>query len=202
MSALLSVSGLRGRGISLESLELGRGECVAVQGPSGAGKSVLLRAIADLDPCEGDVRLEGRSWREFDAPTWRRRVCLVPAEAGWWSERVRDHFTDPATMGTLAGSLGLAPQVLETPLTRLSTGERQRLALARALELEPRVLLLDEPTSALDEDSRAAVERRLQQRLEQGTGILLVTHEPSLARRLARRALSVRAGQTIPGELQ
>jgi len=194
-ASLLTVSGLRGRGVRLESLRLARGECIAVQGPSGAGKSRLLRAIADLDPCDGEIRLNGRSWREQAAPVWRRLVGYVPAEAGWWSERVTDHFEDASSMQATIAELGLPGKCLDTPVPRLSTGERQRLALARALEREPRVLLLDEPTSALDPDSRNAVETLLRRCLERGTAMLLVTHDDELAGRLTHRCLLVREGQ-------
>ncbi len=77
------------------------------------------------------------------------------------------------------------------PVARLSTGERQRLALARALVQSPRVLLLDEPTSGLDPDATAAVETELRDRMANGVGILMVTHDAAQANRLAQARLQI-----------
>jgi ABC-type phosphate transport system ATPase subunit len=90
--------------------------------------------------------------------------------------------------------LGLDAECLQWPVSRLSTGEKQRLALIRALVLEPAVLLLDEPTSALDADATAAVERAMMQRLDAGTTLIIVTHDAEQARRLNAKGAIVRSG--------
>jgi ABC-type phosphate transport system ATPase subunit len=87
---------------------------------------------------------------------------------------------------------------LAWPVARLSTGERQRLALARALELEPRALLLDEPTSGLDPEAASKVEDLLRRRLAQGVVIVLVTHDRDQAKRIADRRLSMEHGRLRP----
>jgi ABC-type sulfate/molybdate transport systems ATPase subunit len=91
--------------------------------------------------------------------------------------------------------MSLPADVLDWPVARLSTGERQRLALARALVRVPRALLLDEPTGALDEEARALVEAILRRQLEAGTPILMVTHDQSQAERLAARIVRVANGR-------
>ncbi len=192
---MLTVRKLQRPGLEPVSFELDRGECLTVQGPSGAGKSLLLRALADLDPNQGEVLLDGQSRDAVTGPVWRRWVIYVPAESGWWSERVGDHFADWERAAPLVQALGLPAETRAWPVARLSTGERQRLALARALALEPRVLLLDEPTSGLDDAATGAVERLLDERLRQGVGVLWVTHNAAQARRLARRGLIIVAGQ-------
>jgi ABC-type iron transport system FetAB ATPase subunit len=191
---LLTVRRLQGVMVACARLDLAAGECVAVTGPSGAGKSLLLRAIADLDPARGDVCLEGRRRSTLSAPCWRRQVMMVPAEPGWWAVQVRDHFYQPPATEMLE-ALGFDPGTLEWAVDRLSTGERQRLALARALVLGPRVLLLDEPTAALDETSKSAVEALLGAFLGDGGGILIATHERAQVERLAVRELRMAGGR-------
>jgi ABC-type iron transport system FetAB ATPase subunit len=179
-------------------LSVAAGECIGISGASGAGKSLFLRMIADLDPNQGSVWLDGRERDTFTPPVWRRQVMYVPAESGWWSEQVAAHFTDLAAAGALASRLDLKPELFDGPVLRLSTGEKQRLALIRALLLAPPVLLLDEPTSALDEASQAMTEQLLRERLADGVALLLVSHDRAQAARLGRRQFIMEAGRLRP----
>jgi len=88
---MLTVRALKRLHISV-SFDLRDGECVALQGPSGVGKTLLLRSIADLDPNEGIIKLDGKLREAMPAPVWRTRVTYVAAEPGWWSDTVREHF--------------------------------------------------------------------------------------------------------------
>ena len=171
------------------SFELADGECVCVRGASGSGKTLLLRAIADLDPNVGTLALDGAARDDMPAPEWRRRVVYVAGEPGWWRETVGGHFDDWLAVRDLIVATGLPGDCRTWPIARLSTGERQRLGLIRALVLEPRVLLLDEPTSGLDDAATEAVEGLIRARLAAGASALWVTHDDAQARRLARRAL-------------
>lgn len=195
---MLTISGLRRPGIEPVDLSVSEAECVAISGPSGAGKSLLLRMIADLDPNHGEVRLNGTAREAIPAPEWRRQVIYVAAESGWWAGDVGAHFADRNGAAALLNELALPPDALTWPVVRLSTGERQRLALARALELEPRVLLLDEPTSGLDPEAASKVEGLLRRRLAQGAVIVLVTHDRDQAKRMADRRLSMEHGRLRP----
>lgn len=195
----LVVHNLRRPGIGPVHLSVGAGECVALSGPSGAGKSLLLRAIADLDPNDGDVRLDSVSRQTIPAPGWRRRVIYVPAESGWWAQDVAPHFDNPDAAADILEDLALPRDSLHWPVGRLSTGERQRLALVRALALTPRVLLLDEPTSGLDPDSTSRVEDMLSRALTRGMAILMVTHDRRQAERMAHRHLHMKRGRLTPG---
>ena len=187
--ALLELIGLRSPLAGPFDLQLEAGECIAITGASGAGKSLFLRLIADLDPGDGQVLLNGRERRSWTPPAWRRQVLYNAAEPGWWAARVGEHFPGPALARAreLAPLLDLSLGLLDAPVVQLSTGERQRMALVRALVVEPPVMLLDEPTGALDQDSTALVEEMLAERLAGGTAILMVTHNPEQARRVGSR---------------
>jgi len=192
---LLEVTDLQRVGLRPASFSLPEGTCIAVRGPSGAGKTLLMRAIADLDPNEGRVTLDGEDRGAIPAPLWRRRVAYVPAEPGWWAETVGEHYEDWAAALPLVERLGLTGEVRTWPLVRCSTGERQRLALVRALALRPQVLLLDEPTAALDAAMAGAVEALVAEGVAEGMSVLWVTHNPEQAGRVAERTLTVEAGQ-------
>ena len=191
---ILQIRDLRTDLLKLASLSLSAGECIAVQGPSGAGKTLLLRAIADLDPNEGLVWLDGRDRSIIAGPEWRRLVGYVPAEPGWWADTVVEHFDEWMAALPLVRGLGFPEEAKAWPIGRLSTGERLRLALVRALMVQPKVLLLDEPTAALDPVSVAAVESLIATRVRAGLAVLWVTHDAEQAKRIARRLLVVQGG--------
>src|ERR1700726_1306641 len=197
MQAALLVKELRSQLAGPFELNLGAGACAAITGPSGSGKSLFLRLIADPDPSEGKVCLNERERGSMPAPQWRSQATYVAAESGWWADRVIEHFTanSRSEVAALAGRLGLRVDLLDAPVAQLSTGEKQRLALVRALLRSPPVLLLDEPTGPLDEESVVRVEALLRERMATGTTILLVTHDPNQAERLGHQRYRMVAGQ-------
>ena len=176
-------------------LRLERGACASITGRSGSGKSILLRMIADLDPHDGDAFLDGKACSGMAAPAWRRMVTYVAAESGWWDEQVAAHFQPGVDLAGLLPQVGIDPQAADWPVARLSTGERQRLALLRALCPGNRVLLLDEPTSGLDAVSSALVEALLHKQLAAGTAILLVTHDRDQALRMTSQHYELHDGR-------
>ena len=196
MKTALVVKELRSEFAGPFDLNLGAGVCAAITGPSGSGKSLFLRMIADLDPNQGKVWVNGRERASISAPEWRKQATYVSAESGWWADTVIEHFVlyKRSEVAALAARLGLHVDLLDASIARLSTGEKQRLSLVRALLPSPLVLLLDEPTGPLDEVSVAQVEALLQERMATGTSVLLVTHDPNQAERLGRQRYRMVAG--------
>jgi ABC-type iron transport system FetAB ATPase subunit len=176
-------------------LAVAAGEIVTLRGASGSGKTLLLRAIADLDPHDGEVWLDGVERSRMSGPAWRRRVRFVAAEPAWWADRVGEHFRAPDEAAAMAIEVGLPGDCMEWQVARLSTGEKQRLGLLRALEDHPQVLLLDEPTAALDAVAGQAVESLIKRLQDDGAAIVLVTHSDSQADRLADRRYVVENGR-------
>jgi len=180
------------------NLEMRAGECIVLTGPSGSGKSLVLRALADLDPHEGRIVLDGVECREMAAPRWRRQVGLLPAESQWWHDTVGEHFPAPPAAPLLRerlAGLGFDPMVLQWEVNRLSTGERQRLALARLLVNEPRVLLLDEPTAALDPLMTLRTEELVRAyRTATGAPVIWVSHDRDQIERVADRCFTIADG--------
>ncbi len=172
------------------SFTVANGECLAIEGPSGSGKTRLLRALADLDSVSGFVFLDGVERREIAGPAWRKRVRFASAEPVWWTETARAAFTLADSSATqrlerLVHSLGLTAADLDKPVASLSTGQRQRLALARAIIDDPAVLLLDEPVSALDKPTAALVAELIRFQLLAGSSVIVTTHEDNAVARLA-----------------
>ena len=196
---MLRVEGLTRLGLGPFDFEVADGACLAVTGPSGAGKSVLLRAIADLDVNVGRVRTGRMARADVSGPQWRRAVALLPAESGWWADAVAAHFRDVAAVRPLLERVGLDGQALDWQVARLSTGERHRLALLRALEQGPEVLLLDEPTTMLDAGTTGLVEDMLRARMALGLTIVMVTHDPEQPGRIADRVMWLEGGKLREG---
>ncbi|MCB1789772.1 MAG: ATP-binding cassette domain-containing protein [Gammaproteobacteria bacterium] len=189
----LRVEKLYRSGVQHASLDIDHAACVALHGPSGSGKTLLLRAIADLDEADGEVWLDDRPRSVFSGPDWRRHVVYVAADSQWWHETVREHAVDWRLDDLSA--LGFAAEVLDWEVQRLSSGERQRLSIARALAHAPSALLLDEPTANLDATNTTRVERLLVDwRAASGGCVLWVSHDPAQRTRVASVQYRVRDG--------
>jgi putative ABC transport system ATP-binding protein len=191
------------RGIDLE---IPKGQFAAIMGPSGSGKSTLLGLLAGLDsPTSGQVILDGEDithLSEDDMALLRGRKIgfvfqsyhLIPTLTAEENvllpmELAGQHSGGRARARELLDRVGLAGRFDHYPV-QLSGGEQQRVALARAFALHPPILLADEPTGNLDSATgRAVLDLLLDLNREQGTTMVLVTHEPSLAESAGRRIL-------------
>lgn len=203
-----------GREVALSeiSLTIAPGETVAFVGESGAGKSTLVNlAIGFRQPASGRVLLDGHDLREMDLRTYRQQIGVVPQSTILFAGTLRDNLTyglagigddalweilKQANLEAFAREL---PQGLNTPLgesgTRMSGGQRQRLAIARALLRNPRLILLDEATSALDTESERLVQEALV-RLTTGRTTLIVAHRFSTIRH-AHRIVVLSQGRIV-----
>ena len=191
------------------SLAIEAGEFVAVRGPSGCGKSTLLSLIGGLAlPTGGSVDVDGKPISGMSAPD---RAAFRAASMGFVFQMfhllpyltVVDNVLVAAPTGQAQSLRGRASELLEslglgdrrTHLpSQLSTGERQRVAMARALLNQPKLLLADEPTGNLDEQNAAAVMNWLAEFHSSGGTVLLVTHEEQAAE-FAQRTIALRDGK-------
>lgn len=160
---------------------------ITLSGASGTGKSRLLRTVVDLDPdTGGDAWLDDMQRSQTAPNVWRQQVGYLPATNSWWEERACDHFPDFDT--NQLTELGLKETQFKSPVSCLSTGELQRLAILRLLAREPRALLLDEPTANLDAHHTALVEQLIRSYQQQhDTPIIWVSHDPAQRLRVSNR---------------
>ena len=187
------------------------GEIVALVGTSGAGKTSLLRVLNGLvSPCQGKIYLEELSIEESSPIEWRRRLVLAPQEPKLLGMKVVDALAYPlqlqqfpeskihAQIDAVINLLRIPVEWLQKTELQLSLGQRQLLAIARALIMRPRVLLLDEPTSALDIGTAAhllTVLNELNQ--EHNLTILMVNHQLELISNFCDRLLLLNHGNLI-----
>jgi len=172
--------------------EVETGQVLFVQGPSGSGKSTLLRILGRiLTASGGEAWLQGRSWNDIPAPQWRLKVQYVSQKPVVFDGTVEDNLLMPFRFKILNQRPGptqeqkkdylerlqLPVGLLNQPAKTLSGGEAARIALIRALLLEPVVLLLDEPTAYLDEDNRQHLVTLLKHWVvEKSRAIIMVSH--------------------------
>jgi len=194
------------------SFQVSPGEIVALVGSSGAGKSTLVSLIPRFyDPQQGCIRIDGIDIRTVTLKSLRRQIGIVPQEITLFSGTIasniaygQEHFdleavrqaAQVANIDTFIESLpdGYATRVGERGVT-LSGGQRQRLAIARAVLLNPKILILDEATSALDNESEALVQEALQ-RLMQRCTVFVIAHRLSTVR-TAHRIFVLEQGQLL-----
>ena len=191
------------------SFRVNRGDRLVIIGSSGAGKTSLLKLLNHLStPTTGSIELEDRSIKEIPVISLRRQVVLVPQEAKLLGMSVEETLAYPLVLQQLPKeeirqrvetwrtALGISEKWLERNELQLSLGQRQLVAIARALIMQPKILLLDEPTSALDFGSATHLLNILRQLTEDGhLTIIMVNHQLELVQHFANRILYLEAGK-------
>ncbi len=171
-------------------------EIVCLSGPSGSGKTLLLRAIADLIEHGGEAWLDDMACSRISPVKWRSLVGYLPAESAWWYDSVGEHFIN--RQSPYLEALNMPADSLNWQVSRCSSGERQRLALARLLQNQPRALLLDEATASLDPVSVQAVETLIKEYVQQNQAtVIWVSHDAAQAKRVRQRQLEIQGNRVI-----
>jgi len=178
------------------NLQINAKQCVGVSGASGTGKSRLLRAIADLDDHLGEVCLDEVKQKEVRAHEWRRKVALLSAETHWWFDSVGEHFKQLSS--EKLKRLGLPDDISSWAVSRLSSGEKQRLGLLRLLENHPDVLLLDEPTANLDKNNVNLFEAFVNDYLSNNSACAIwISHDVDQLKRVSTKQYQIENGALV-----
>ena len=195
------------------SLEIQKGEVVVIVGPSGSGKSTMLRTLNLLEvPTSGQVIFEGVDIADqsVDINVHRQKMGMVFQHFNLFPHKTilenltlapikvkgEDQKTAEARAMRLLGIVGLADRANDYP-SQLSGGQKQRIAIARALCMEPEVMLFDEPTSALDPEMVGEVLEVMQDLARHGMTMVVVTHEMGFAREVGTRVIFMDAGKIL-----
>lgn len=185
MSALFIAQNVQSTGMpSAISFELQTEQRVVLMGESGTGKTVLFKSLADLIDHQGDVFLNGKKQSDICPEDWRRQVMYFAAETAWWKDTAAEHF-EPQPSEAQLDEVGLTSAQLNQPVSALSSGEKQRLALLRGLSYKPTILLLDEITANLDNASTLKVEAVIKAYCHtQQAAMFWITHDEVQQKRL------------------
>ncbi|MGL5063142.1 MAG: ABC transporter ATP-binding protein [Microcoleus sp.] len=197
------------------SFAIDKGDRIAIVGPSGAGKTSLLRLINRLtSPTSGSIYLENTEYRQIPAIELRRQVTLVMQESKLLGMSVREALCYPLKLRGMNAteiqeSMAWAIELLHVPQElldrtewQLSTGEKQLVAIARGIILQPKILLLDEPTSAQDAGTATRILQVLtQQSANSKITIFTVNHQLELAEQFCTRVLHLQAGKLLANSL-
>jgi len=198
--------------LKIDKLQIPEAKITCIIGESGSGKTTLLRLLNNLiSPDEGSIFYKGRNIEDIDPIQLRREVVMLPQNPTVFSGSVKDNLLiglefagkDEAGDEVLSEVLSMAQldKALSAIASELSGGEKQRLALARIMLLEPEVILLDEPTSALDEGTEERVIESVVEFAKRKAGtLIMVVHSKSIAQRFADVAVTIQGGEVVAEE--
>jgi D-methionine transport system ATP-binding protein len=192
------------------SFQVHKGDRIAIVGPSGAGKTTLLRLLNRLSsPTSGSIYLENKEYRHIPAIELRRQITLILQESKLLGMSVREALAYPLKLRGVSPSnideringaiaqLRLPEEWLTRTELQLSVGQKQLIAIARGIILQPKILLLDEPTSALDAGKAAHILQVLTDLANINTTIIMVNHQLELAEQFSTRVLYLQQGKLL-----
>lgn len=186
----LSIQNLKAKGMpQAVGCQLNKKDICMVSGVSGSGKSQFFKALADLIEHQGQVQLLQQAMKECSPEVWRSQVMYFAAETAWWDDQVALHFDTLPTTDMLQ-RIGLNADLLNANPDALSSGEKQRLALLRGLQYQPKVLLLDEITANLDPKSEQMVEQMVSNYVQHHQACAFwISHNPQQTARMANQTM-------------
>lgn len=195
------------------SLTINAGSQVGIVGATGAGKTTLLRLLNRLiDPTAGEIYLDGKNIQSLPVQSLRRQVMLVPQEPSLLDMTVTEAIAYPlklrgdspikiqSQLETWVERLQIERKLMQRHEVQLSLGQRQWVAIARALVTEPEILLLDEPTSALDTGKAYLLLEVLRELTQQGKTIIMVNHQLELIESWCDYLVQLHQGQVVRSE--
>jgi D-methionine transport system ATP-binding protein len=198
------------------NLKITRGDRLSVIGHSGSGKTTLLRLLNNLSsPSEGLILLENINYKDIPVLDLRREIVLVLQESKLLGMTVKEALQYPLILQKIPkleinnrlekwrSQLGIPEDWLERNELQLSVGQRQIIAIARGLMMQPKVLILDEPTSALDTGkAHNLIEKLIDLTKKEDTTIIMVNHQLELAKKLANRVIYLEEGEIKENKLE
>ncbi|ADO77854.1 ABC transporter ATP-binding protein [Halanaerobium praevalens] len=193
--------------LNIESLRLEQNKITAIKGSSGGGKTTFLKLLNNMiTPEKGKITYKEKNIKDFDPALLRREVMMLPQNPKIFKGTIRDNFEKAELIrgGNLSSPERYNQLLVQVALTNslneqannLSGGEKQRLALARIILLEPKVLLLDEPSSALDQKTEEKIIKMVVNYIKKNNRtLIMVTHSLQLAEVFADRIIEIENGK-------
>lgn len=194
--------------LEIEELTINESEITCIVGRSGGGKSTFLRLLNNMVSADkGEILFKGESIEKYNPIKLRREVLMLPQNPVIFSGTIRDNFTITLNYNNeyamadenydkILEKVGLKEQALDDEAEKLSGGEKQRLALARILILDPDILLLDEPSSALDEETERLIIEMVVKCIKDKSGtLIMVTHSQEIAEKYGDRIITINEGE-------
>lgn len=195
--------------LNIESLKLDKNKITAIKGSSGGGKTTFLKLLNNMiSPEKGKITYKDKNIKDFDPALLRREVMMLPQNPQIFRGTIRNNFEKAELIqgGNLSSAKIYNQLLTQVALTNnlneqannLSGGEKQRLALARIILLEPQVLLLDEPSSALDQKTESKIIQMIVDYIKKNNRtLIMVTHSLQLAKKFADRIIEIEKGEII-----
>lgn len=195
--------------LDIKKIELKKNLVTAILGSSGGGKTTFLKLLNNMITADrGQIIYQGKEIESYDPVNLRRKVVMLPQDPQIFKGSIKDNFkiTERIADNGLSENINYKEllrkvslnQKLEDDAEKLSGGEKQRLALARVMLLEPEVLLLDEPSSSLDKKTEEKIIKMVVDYVrENGRTLIMVTHSPEIAEKFADQIINIEAGKIV-----